>query len=458
MKEQQFNAREGRRRVYEQDRDTRVGHLGQSQLYREHVTSMQRVGEKAAQGGIAALSGEHGVSERLDAHAAKIEKLRQAADIEQRLSQTLLSRKKAAEAEKLRVQRIHRESHELQALASKLKAAEMNQQRSLQVEEKATIRAREVKYNAAIEERMEEERLRVVEREERKEREIRERNLVGKHVLVEQMHEKELMRQAAEEQYLAERAVVDGIMARIQAEDEADLALKARRVQEYRGVIAQAEKEREAYLNAERQRNRDEDAAIKAFNDRKNAEFDAQRQAKKKVEEEATRVYQIIAAKKLKEERAREELLDLINDYYFQQQMIRDAEAKERDAEKKRRAVQDMKESYAEQAKARAARKAEREEEEARIKAAVLAKFAEDEARERLNAETRAAEKAQFMRDVEQIKQDKRRMYEAQMAFEHAQLAHAQAMQDAQDALIAQERQRILAEAAQFEGFKPKGI
>ena len=458
VKEQQFNKRESQRRTFEQDRDVRLGHLGSSQLMREHVTSMHRVGQKGAYSGLAGMSGEHGVAEGLDAQMSKVEKLRQAAEIEQKLSETLLARKKAAESERLRVQRIHRESHELQALASKLKAAEMNQERNLQVGEKAAIREREVKYNAAIEQRMEEERRRVEEAEIQKEREVRLRNMVGKDMLVEQMHEKELARQAAEEQYHAERAVVDGIMAKIRAEDEADQQLKARRVNEYREIIAQAQREREDYLNAERQRNRDEDAAIKAFQDRKNAEFAAQQAAKKAVEQEASRVYQIIAAKKLKEERAREELLDLINDYYFQQQMIRDAEAKERDAEKKRRAVQDMKESYAEQAKAREQRKRERAEEEARIKAAVLAKFAEDEALERLNAETRAAEKAQFMRDVEQIKQDKRRMYEAQMEFERAQLAHAQAMQDAQDALVEQERQKIIAEAAKYEGFKPKGI
>lgn len=123
-----------------------------------------------------------------------------------------------------------REDPELRELEKKLQRAYIFLEQKNQLGEKKKIEEREkvccflslIKIQMIekqLFEEMERERLKIVEREERKEREQREKNMLAKKMLEEQIHEREQQRLRSIEQFEKEKKQIDEIVERINLED-----------------------------------------------------------------------------------------------------------------------------------------------------------------------------------------------------------------------------------------------
>ena len=110
---------------------------------------------------------------------------------------TLAAEKKAQMRAELDLKRVREESEELRELEDKLRAAEMNMERKLQLEEARMLEKREQQYHAYYDTMMEAQRQKLVIQEENKERDNLKKQIAAKKVLQEQIEEKLDLQRAA---------------------------------------------------------------------------------------------------------------------------------------------------------------------------------------------------------------------------------------------------------------------
>ena len=110
---------------------------------------------------------------------------------------TLAAEKKGQMRAELDLKRVREESEELRELEDKLRAAEMNMERKLQLEEARMLEKREQQYHAYYDTMMEAQRQKLVIQEENKERDNLKKQIAAKKVLQEQIEEKLDLQRAA---------------------------------------------------------------------------------------------------------------------------------------------------------------------------------------------------------------------------------------------------------------------
>ena len=110
---------------------------------------------------------------------------------------TLAAEKKGQMRAELDLKRVREESEELRELEDKLRAAEMNMERKLQLEEARMLEKREQQYHAYYDTVMEAQRQKLVIQEENKERDNLKKQIAAKKVLQEQIEEKLDLQRAA---------------------------------------------------------------------------------------------------------------------------------------------------------------------------------------------------------------------------------------------------------------------
>ena len=110
---------------------------------------------------------------------------------------TLAAEKKGQMRAELDLKRVREESEELRELEDKLRAAEMNMERKLQLEEARMLEKRDQQYHAYYDTVMEAQRQKLVIQEENKERDNLKKQIAAKKVLQEQIEEKLDLQRAA---------------------------------------------------------------------------------------------------------------------------------------------------------------------------------------------------------------------------------------------------------------------
>ena len=177
----------------------------------------------------------------------------------------LESRKKEASKRQLLVQQVSDNSQELRELKEKLRCAEVNFERSLQMEEAAMLKERDDEYDAAIHSVMEQQRVKAVFEEERAMQAKRKERAASREVLAGQIEEKKAMQEEARAEYLKEREQVDAVARAIQEEDEAERLRKAQKVKDTKAWVAKFLELREDLREQERRRLLEEEAQIARF-------------------------------------------------------------------------------------------------------------------------------------------------------------------------------------------------
>ena len=367
--------------------------------------------------------------------------------------------KKEKLRQELDLKRIREESEELRELEEKLRAAEMNMERKLQMEESAVLKAREAQYHAYYDGVMETERQKIVEKEEKKEREYWERQIAAKQVLKEQIEEKLELQRVAQEEFERERKQVDDIVKRIQEEDKLQFEAKQAKQRETREYILHFldEKEQERILKRQKEEEEERRIAEYAAEVQRRSEANLKRrQDKMDAQDRILDKLRFLKEKEMAEKEEEERLLNLLHE---QEESEKQRMREQAEADKRERMKREMMEANEYQKALKEQKRREEAIEEDAFRKRMLEKFAEDDRIEQMNAQRRRMKIQEHKRDVDRLIDEKRQMYNAlkKKEIEEAQAYHVQDARRA--AIVEMERKRLLKEyATKFRGFLPKGV
>ncbi|WIA31853.1 hypothetical protein OEZ86_002718 [Tetradesmus obliquus] len=369
-----------------------------------------------------------------------------------------LSRKmQMQEASSKEVQRLREESAELRELAEKIRAARVNKERSLQLQEKAALVAQEAEYDRVYDKVMMQQDSEGLAAQQAAEAARREAGKLGMQVLKQQMQERLELQRCAEAEFARERAMVDEVVARIQAEDRMELQSRRCKQAETKAYIENFLREQEdakaaarAAARAEEQRIQDYWAMV--------AQRDAEEAARKAARKDAAdRIYDQLRLEQEAALRAKEEeeyLIDLMHEEEMAEKRRHDAEAA---AAKREASKREMMAANEAMLRLKAEREAAQRAEEEAFRQSMMAKFAEDDRLEQLKSQKRRLKVAEHKRAVDRMLEEKRERYEEARRAEEAEAAARQAAEAARAAIIADERRKLLLQAADLAEFLPPG-
>lgn len=381
------------------------------------------------------------------------------AEQEAALAAELVRRKAEAERQERMIAKVAAESAELRQLRAKIQAAYIDKERADQISMKRVSDALKKEEESRLDAHMESERQAALGRRQQEEAERLAKQREQAAVLETQLQDKENQRKQAYEAYLAERQMVDEIVAKIQAEDDAErmtVMAKRKDTQEYiKGYLVDREARREAARKAVEA----EDAALRAFIERKAAQEAAEEERKRAIKKEKDRLFAEQAAALAKRQAQDDEFIALVAELQREE-----AEAAARDAEKEKvekriRQKMDMLSAYEHSQRIRQEKEAAERKEEEAFRQAMLDKFAADEKLEQMNAQKRRLRQAEHKREVERMIEERRKRLEEERQREIAERGQDAAREAARLEIVQQERARLLREhAAALIGHLPRGV
>merc|ERR1712054_400102 len=344
---------------------------------------------------------------------------------EERIAGELHRRKIEEFRDEKLVQKIRESSEELRELEEKLKAAYMTKERKAQMQEKQVIAHIRNEEEAKLDTMMEEDRRRGVHMDAKEQYMRKAAALEAQGQLEEQILEHEHQKELAYQAYLEEKAKVDALVTKIQDEDRAELEAVVRKKNETQGWIQNYLEDRRNWKVQEQEQIRAEEQAIMDYAQKKRDEQGAW-EAKKQAEQDfKDRMCAEIAAEIARKEKEREELED-----------IRETLALEEEEERLRR-----------------------KEEGQQFRDAMLQKFAEEDKLEQMSAQRRRMKQAEHKREVERLKEERRKAYEEQRMQEAAEREIEERAERFRQEIIERERQRLLEEhLPHLENNIPKGV
>ena len=366
--------------------------------------------------------------------------------------------KDTADAERKRreIQQICEESPELRELERVLKIAYLNKERASQLEEKINIANREQERIQAIEDQMEYDRLRAIRNESDKDRSKKALFDDQRLVLQRQIEEKQQQLLEARRQIEEEKHMVDDIVARINAEDDAKYRSHKEKQEATARMVKAFEEQRQREVAAARQAAKEEEERILSYNrgvEARNEGVAAKKQAKR--DEEDRILAQIVeeTERKRKEQEEFNELRDMLWEEELEAKRNNEARDKQHRQHQMR---QEMMDANSRMMVTKEEMRRQEAENEARLVEIMRRKFAEDEARERAEEENRRQHKQQHMGAIARQRDERKYMYEREREAEAAQ-REENAQREAYRLHVIQEaRKRLLEEhAAKLSGYVP---
>jgi len=452
------DAREQKRRVDENKRDHLVKYIGDDTMLHgnaryeersEHVRRERESRQRAMeQQKLEELYREHKTREFASYNAEE----------DAKIASHLEKQRKEENRNQRIVQRIRGESEELRSLQEKLRTAEVNMQRKLQLDEKAMLQERDRQYAAGMDAEMEHYRQNLVAAELEKERRRREEQMGKDAVLLEQMEEKLEAQRAAKKEFEREKDVVDEIVRKIQDEDMMEMKRKKDKQEETKKYIDRFMIERENLRLENRRKEEEEESRIRAYGNQVEQRRVEQASKQAAKAEAADRVLAKMTREKEEEMRKREELEDLINRLHFEEQEKKFREQRRLRDEQQERARKEMLQANDYQMQLKAQRRQREMEEEEEYRRRMQQKFAEDERKEKEGHMRRQQKMEEFKQDVAGLASQKRAMYEQQKAVELQEYMQFQEEERQRQEIIEEERRRMLQEyAVKLMDHLPKG-
>lgn len=373
---------------------------------------------------------------------------------------TELQKDSADEERKRReVQKICEDAPELRELERLLKIAYLNKERATQYEEKIVLAMKEQERIQAIEDEMENERVRSLRAESSKDREKKAQYTAQRAVLQEQINEKRARLAEARQQIEKEKDMVNAIVSRINQEDEAEYRTRKDKQAATARMVKQFEETRRRELEAAKAAARAEEERIAAYNRSLEARTEGIAAKKAAKKEEEDRILQQIVEETERKRREEEEFSNL-RDMLWEEELEakRSSDALERKM-KQVRMKEDMIRANTEMMKYKELQRLQEVEAEARLVMLMRQKFADDEAKERMDEENRKANKHYHMSLIEQQKDERKHLYEAERAQEQATMREAAEREEYRKRVIQEARRRLLEEhATRLQGYLPNKV
>jgi|Transcript_76726 hypothetical protein len=371
-----------------------------------------------------------------------------------------LGRKKIAELrEEKEVQRIREEAPELRALRQKLAAAQMNQQREMQLVQKKEQDLQDKQMEQTLAQEMEQVRMKAQKQDDDREAKRKENWKISADVLQQQMEERDMAKVAAYQEFLREKHMVDEIVRKIEEEDKNEQIERMNKQRQTREYIAEYLRDRERVKAEDKARQEEEDRQILAFMAEQNRRKEDQSAKTRQKMREQELLLQTQSEAIAEERRKKEEMEDILIEYYQELKEEKDREAEQARIEKRLRDRVAMIEANEYQKQIKAAKVEGERKEEENFRRMMMDKFAEDDRLEQMNAMKRNQRRAEHNREVQRLIDEKRAMREAERQREMEDIATEREREDRRRAIIEQERQRLLEEhATKLAAYLPKGV
>mmetsp|Transcript_14665 Transcript_14665/g.19037 ORF Transcript_14665/g.19037 Transcript_14665/m.19037 type:complete len:542 (+) Transcript_14665:137-1762(+) len=376
----------------------------------------------------------------------------------EQLATELERRRIDRERKEREIQRICEESTELKALESRLKVAYMNKERAAQHEEREVLNRMEREQQMAMEDAMEVDRQFMVAAEMEKAKARRMVTLEQKSVLQLQIREREELLIQAQQEAIRDKAMVDEVVSKIEAEDAREYALRERRKEDTRKIIKDYEIQREVELKEKKRKEAEAEAEIKRHMEQLMKRDEGIALAKANKDAGAALAFQAIAEEAARVQREEEEMTRL-RDMLWEEEMEAArrkediARAEGRQASKAEMALANKQMLEMKQRN----RELEAAEEERLVKL-MMEKFAKDEADERAGEERRRANQEVYKKQIADQKQLRLDLYAREKNTELESVANVREEEEYRKAVVAEARRRLLEEhARRLDGFLPKG-
>jgi len=435
-------------------------YLADDKRLAENFRSDQRVVTKRMNADLRTAAREQFTTQQLEFSSAERAKQATMRQQDERLSAALASHKSEKFREEKNIQRVCEQSEELRELEAQLKAAYVNKERQVQIQESAYLAQQQDVREAEMARAMEEERQKGLQAEAYREY-LRAQD--GRQMVVElnqQMEEKEDRKRKAYDEFLKEKAMVDAVVQKILDEDAEER--DARHAKE-----AETKKYIDDFVQQQEEEKAKRAAAIEAENEqiREYANKVMSRELELRLARERDQntkdaILEGIAKQMAARQKEADEMEQLRNELIIQET---EEAIIQKEKEKMARAVQqrlDVQLANEYQRQLKAIKREEEKKEEEAFRAAMMEKFAEDDRIDMLNAQRRREKQKEHRMEIERLLEERRKKFEEQRAMEMEEMLQAGHMAEIRRKIIEEERKRMLAAAALNLGLEhlPKGV
>lgn len=287
----------------------------------------------------------------------------------------------------------------------------------------------------------------------------KEMKMQQKAALEKQMQDRDESKVAAYKEFLKEKQLVDEVVRRIQEEDERERVEQMGRQRQTQEYIQDYLKERSVEKLKERERREEEDRQILEYMKSQAKRKEDEKGKAQAKHEQAMRILEEQSRVIADKQRKKDEMEDILNEYYNEQRQEKERLREQTELEKKIRDRVAMIEANEHQKRLKAAKAAMEKREEDEFRQMMMEKFAEDDRIEQMNAVKRNQRRAEHNREVQRLIDQRRAMRMAELEREVASTELEKEREARRRELIEQERKRLLDEHAQrLQAYLPKGV
>jgi len=376
-----------------------------------------------------------------------------------RLADTLEKKIKAEEFTEREIQRICANSEELKDLEKKLKIAYVNKERAAQHQEQILLKNMERERDLAIEDYMEQERQRALQKEVEKSKNKGTAAKALREDILSQLAERQVHLQEAEDEAKRDKERIDAIVSNIAAQDRAEREALKKHKEDTREMLINYARQHEREVAERKRKEQEEMDKIRAYQEAM-ANRDNEVAAKKAEKQGAADAAYAKIVEEVRRKRAEEEEMIMLQEVLMEEEaeaarIQAEKNKKEKEARDRAEMARHNEEMIRRKAEARAAELAE----EKRLIDAMKRKFAEDEKREKEEALARLHANQEYQRQVRIQQQATRAMFEEEKNEEIEKMKQTEEYEAYKAKVVAEARRRLLEEhAAKLNGYLPKGV
>jgi len=403
----------------------------------------------------AELSREEEELKRQQDHDKKI----RVAQREASLAEVIAQQQTEDERQARMIQHVRETAPEIRDLESKLRAAYTNQERQRQIETAKAKKSEESRTERIEAQRIYEDAIKWQQQQIEASRAVGEKVKEVRETLEQQLAHKERLKQEAVEQYLAEKKQVDALVAKVEEQEYVEHLTKLEKQRVTKKQHDEFTVQREANKRSEKERFQAEERAIAHYMTEQNKRKESGERLKREKESAKAKVLEDQSRLIADERKKKEELEQLINDFYVESEAARIREHDQAERERKVRDRQAMLAANEHQMQLKKEKREAELAEEHKFRQAMMEKFADDDRIDQMNRQKRNEMKAEHARKVTSILEERRRLAELDRQREAELAALQKRREEERQELIDQERQRLLREhASKLQGFLPKGV
>ncbi|KAL0479833.1 meiosis-specific nuclear structural protein mns1 [Acrasis kona] len=357
------------------------------------------------------------------------------------------------------IQKIREESEELRDLESKLKSAYLNLEREAQIREKQQIQQRDAVNEKLIAEEMERKRVDLSKQLQDVEQQRKEQALQAKRVLQDQIIQKEQERELAYQEFLKEKQLVDGIVERVQMQEQQEIEDRMRKRIDTQNYINSYLEDREDFKRREKELIEAENRRIAEYQQEVKARDDEENVRRQMIQEKKNKILEMQSRELELKRREMEEMEQLLNELHIEEQEEKQRQLEEQRVNKKLRDRDDMMRANEEQMYNKQLRIEQQKREEEVFRQLMARQFEEDERVAQMTAQKRRMKTQEFKRDVEALIEERARMRELQLEHERNELLREEDDKKRKNDIVEQERRKLIQEhVARIIKYLPKGV